>query len=416
MKTYISPKYLIIISIFWIFLIFSCTENITNANERNPLKINGIIRNDNGTPVTSVMVYLFQPDFNPYTDVHIDSTVSDPAGRFSFSLRSIGLYNLYIKSKQGFCFEGSIPVTEKERVVEKECILKDPGVVSGIVNLRQCDNNKNAIILVFGTNSYAMPDDSTGAFSIPALAEGTYHIRVLSLIKGYGYYDSTIIVKAGERTELSGKINLSYGVPDIQGVKAVYDRYFMRATLSWHFQDTSNIRSFFIFRNSSVAEKPLAIICNSCTTFTDNVLMPDPIYEEWGNVLRYTITACGRDGSLGKSVTLPDIERRSVLLAEDTVNIVDAGINEPYNYLNITVDSNRNMYLSQDNRINKIDSTGRVCAEYYVPGPYQPDYIFSPVSDINGNIYYLIDSMIIKLSSDLTFSQHCVVKGKNNGR
>jgi hypothetical protein len=113
MKTYISPKYLIIISIFWIFLIFSCTENITNANERNPLKINGIIRNDNGTPVTSVMVYLFQPDFNPYTDVHIDSTVSDPAGRFSFSLRSIGLYNLYIKSKQGFCFEGSIPVTEK---------------------------------------------------------------------------------------------------------------------------------------------------------------------------------------------------------------------------------------------------------------------------------------------------------------
>jgi hypothetical protein len=413
MKTPFISKYItFIVSILGLFFYLSCTENITSVDDRNTLKITGVIRNSDGTPEKSVSVHLYPSDFNPYTDISIDSTVSDSAGRYSFSLHSAGLYNLYVNSKQGFSFEGAIPVTENEGLVERECILKAPGSVSGTVNLRQCDDNKNAIILVLGTSTYAMPNDSTGSFLIPALAEGTYRIRVLSLTKGYGYYDSTIIVKSAEKIELAETINLSYGVPDIGEVKAVYDKCFMRTSLSWHVKDTSNIRSFYIFRNSSVAETPLAVISNACTTFVDDVLLPNPSFDKNANILHYTIAACGRDGSLGHSYRVPDILRRSVFMAEDTVNLANSGCRElgPDNLF--TVDGNRNIFIGGYGWINKVDSSGRFCAEYLFQDKsgYSVNYSYHKVeSDVNGNVYYLIDSTLMKFSPDLTVSKICHV-------
>lgn len=370
MKAHRISKYLVIIvSLLSVLSMHSSTGDITKVRDRSSLKITGVILKSDGTPAKAASVQLFPSDFNPYSEINLDSVMSDSEGRFTIPLRSAGLYNLYISSKDELGFEGSIAITGNEGIIEREYVLKEPGSVSGTVNLRQEDDNRNAIILVQGTNTYAMPEDSTGTFLIPVLPEGTYKIRILSLIKGYGFYDTSIVVKAGIKTDLSRTIDLPYGIPEMKEVKAVYDKYFMKTTLSWKFQDTSNIRSFYIFRNTSIAEKPFAILSNACTTFTDDVLLSDTVYERMNGVLRYTIAACGRDGSLGKSYTVPDIERRSVFKIEDTVNVKTAGVGNTHFTGNMMVDGRRNIYLF-GNRTNyvthiiKIDSSDRVSAEY----------------------------------------------------
>ncbi len=404
------------LSIIPALLIITCARNVNPVDDNSMYEMKGNIfgqiRNENGMLAKGVSIKLIPMDFDPHADgaMIIDSTKTDKNGKYSFTLKSSGFFNVSAQSNGKYCFEDSVYGSERDRFRINDDTLKAPGSISGIAQLQTGQDNRNIIVLVMGTNTYAMAKDSSGVFVIPDVAEGMYNMRILTLEKGYGIFDTILFVESGKITAIPGILRLPFeGIPAIGPVVGLFDSHMMRVTLSWPACDTTNIDSIFVFRNTGIDEHPLAIINKTDTSFDDDVFLLDPDSLRFGDTLRYWVAACGKNQTIGAAGVAPDILLRSVITPIDTVSLSWLG----HKYIDLTAsgdftsDKDHNLYVCGYGWISKVDSIGRVCANY-CDDYCQHDsgyYSYPPIikADEKGNVYYynFHSAQLIKFSSDL---------------
>ncbi len=404
-----------ILSIMQALFVIACTNDANNnitridyggTTETTSGNIFGKIWNDDGTHAKGVSVRLTPVDFNPYLtadEITIDSALTDDNGMYSFKLTSKGFFNVSAQSRGKFCYEDSIFGSEEGKNRVKDDTLKAPGSITGTAQLRPGDDNREIIILVFGTNTYARPMDSSGVFSISLLAKGVYKLRIATLQKDYGYFDTSVIVESGENTVIPGIMRLPFeGVPAVGPVAAKFDPHTMHVTLSWPQCDTSNIASFYVFRNTGITNFPFVKLHNADTSFDDDVLFLNPDSLKYHDTLRYSIAAFGKNRTFGKVSVAPDILLKNILTPIDTIPVSLGNQEVIYSW---TVDKDHDVFLSGSWWIRKIDSIGQVFT-YYNTNYGNPDNhydYFSLKTDAKGNLYTICSGpgALMKFSSDL---------------
>jgi hypothetical protein len=403
-------------------LFHSCEKNPSGlplrTNETADGNIIGTIRDSSGAPGKGVLVKLIPATYNPLyasDSLKIDSIRTDDNGTFSFTLQTNGFFNC-IAQNNGLCsFRDSIYGNKSSKRLLQDDTLRSPGSISGTVVLTPRGDNKTVIILVLGTNYYTMTDDSSGNFHIPALAQGNYTLRILTTLNDYGYLDTTVSILSGKNTTVPGVIQLKFeGIPAVGPVTARYDSRTMQVFLSWPACDTSNIASYYVFRNTGVLADPLVILNKNDTVFNDDVIDVNADFWKYSMVsAHYLVAAMGKNSILGKAGASPAIALKSIFTSIDTISLANLGINE---ISQIAFDNNNNLYilgydyLSGNTPVIKLNPNGTVIATYVdTTGD-----IWYLGSDGNANVYlYSMDTYdpekpfnserLTRLTSDLKY-------------
>ena len=151
----------------------------------------------------------------------IDSTLADSSGTFLFERLPDGQYGIIGSQGDDACFQDSIQVVHGNGEAKPDTI-RPTGAISGIVRLQAGDDSRTVLILIYGINSFSVPTDFIGDFSLSEIPYGTYRCRFLSQIAGYQPYDTTLTFIAGAAMILPDTIKLAYTAPgsDLPAVTA----------------------------------------------------------------------------------------------------------------------------------------------------------------------------------------------------
>jgi hypothetical protein len=406
------------VSIIPILFVITCTKEAALVNHTSGLEtanIVGKIRNDDGAIANGVSIKLIPTDFDPHATIDllsIDSTETDGNGMYGFKLKSTGFFNVSAHGFGKYCYLDSVYGSERDRFTVKDDTLKPAGSISGIARLQAGGDNRQIIILVIGTNTYATPQDSSGTFSIAAIAQGAYKLRMLTLEKGYGIFDTTVNVKSGENTAIAGVLRLPVeAIPAIGQVSANYDPRMMRVKLTWPPCDTANIDSVYVFRNTGIAEPPYALLDKKDTSFEEDILFLNPDSLRFGDTLRYSVAACGKNHAIGSVGVAPDILIKSIFTPIGSFLL--SGLSRKYDGddFEFVVDKAHNIYFGGDGWVSKVDPAGRVCADYGDHDASNIYYLSIIKTDTKGNVYYysLRDTQLIRLSTNLKLTATKIV-------
>jgi hypothetical protein len=295
-----------------------------------------------------------------------------------------------------------VRISAEARVILDDEILLSPGSLSGTVHLRSASNHRRAIILFMGANLYATPSDSTGAFIVPALAQGIYTLRILTAENDYAPVETTMAVASGLHASLQCIELQKTFVPAVESLSVTYNPALVRAVLTWSALDTAKIRNYTVYCNRPGNLHPAAIIDKSIATCSFDIFA-SPI-----DTFRYEISVVGKDGVEGPSVAgKPMVKYNAIRF--DTIT---APVSLDY-VPDMCFDRHGNMFVSLSEEIVKLDSNGallRRCTLY----PDTSDTIDHVTLekmyvDAAGNIYgmaYKLQSphawWIMKFSNDLT--------------
>jgi hypothetical protein len=242
--------------------------------------ITGKIYNDDGTPAKNVIVSIIASGYIPSISgvgksAPVDSIVTDESGSYVTRWLAPGTYNVFGKKADRFWYQDSVLIDSTTTTIENDT-LREAGSMSGIVRLQPKDDSRTVLILIYGSNMFTYPEDFTGHFSITNLAEGTYHIKVLTTILGYASKDTMITIVPGKNDTLSDTMRLEYsGIPVVTGLVAIWDSLLLKTNVSWSKLDTSIIEGYNIYRgvaDSTFNDQPInaAMIVSNGYTDTFN--------------------------------------------------------------------------------------------------------------------------------------------------
>ena len=278
-------------------LFFGCSQRaptvLPDSLEGNCV---GVVLDASREPVKGALLMLVPAGHRPFISESgsgIDSTASDDCGRYGFTVRVPGDYNLLTKGNGLRAIRRSVRLSAKARIIMDDEILRRPGSLSGVVHLQGKTDHSGAVILLPGTNVYTKPSDSTGSFFVAALAEGSYRLCMLTAENDYVAAETTVTVASGEQTtlpcvELSNKF-----VPVIDSLSVRYDSAMGWAVLTWRAVDTAKITNYAVYCNRSETLAPAATVDKSATTISFDIIA-SPI-----DTFRYQISAFGKDGVEG---------------------------------------------------------------------------------------------------------------------
>lgn len=189
----------------------------------------GYLYNTNGTPAVNAKVFAIPSDHNPNpgsgrNDIIIDSTITNDNGEYSFDSLPGGYYNIYGDGDIGLSYNDSILINEDTSNSIPPDTLECAGSLRGVIRLQPGDDSRTVIILVFGTKAWTAPVDSIGNFTLASMAEGTYHVRILTTLDDYDPLDTNLIITSGVIDTLPDTIYLPFtGIPTPQGLTLAYD-------------------------------------------------------------------------------------------------------------------------------------------------------------------------------------------------
>jgi hypothetical protein len=365
----------------------------------------GTIRDNTGAWVRGATVLLIPEGYSPLSTVKdsaengwVDSTISDEYGHFGFAADRPGSYNLLAKGDGLYAMRQGVRVSEGARVVLNDQILQMPGSIKGVVHLQGASDHRRAIILFRGTNVYAKPIDSTGAFNVTALAQGTYTLRILTVENDYAVSETTITIAENLQTTLPCIELRKKFVPVIDSLSVAFDPVMMRAILSWPAVDTAKIKNYAIYCNRSIKNiKPIARVDKSVTTYCFDVIAK-PL-----DTFVYEVSAIENNGDEGpEAIGKPFVAYSAVKL--DTIKCA-ASLEE------LCIDSRENIFTSSGNKIIKLDSKGNKLKEFVLTLETTGDStagFCKPLIDSADNIYALVyyiqtgtTRLLMKFNSDL---------------
>jgi hypothetical protein len=381
-----------------------CSRMNSVDQDRSSGKIVGKITTIDGAPVRNATVKMTPSDFSPDQAKNIDSvlfTTTDGIGQYSFSVEKSGIYSINAEKNGLYSYQDSVYGSEGKLIEAGTSTLKAPGSISGTARLNNPDDNRSIIILVLGTTTYCQPSDTTGAFVINNLAEGEYRLKLLSSKRGYNVLDTTVQVVEGKNTHIGDTLQLvRCGLPGVGPVRAEFNKAMQIVTLTWPSVDTTDVQCLYVFRNTTLAEKPYLILKKTTNKLIDDI----PDSSMVGDTLSYSIVTCGTDNKIGPVSVASKIRIDGVFSLVKTIplNILSDFPNSYFTSL--AVDKNLNVFIPDDGKVVKLDSNGNVIARYF--DGHVSDvklYQSSLTLDKAGNCYFLNPrtSSLIKFSNKL---------------
>ncbi len=369
----------------------------------------GTIYHADGSVADSAVVRLIPRDYSPLfrADSLADSTNTDRNGRFSFNVKQYRRYNIIAQKASVSCMDSIELVPNVTTVINDT--LRQSGFISGIVRLDQPDTANSIVILVMGTNTFAAPFDTSGAFSTPLLAEGSYTLRIFSTQSGYAVFDTTVIVDKGAQTELPVIFLASTNAPSVRDFSVTLDSLTMYATFAWSASDTDSIVSYSLHRTSTGGNDSTIVVDKSSTNTIDDVLL----YE--GDTLTYRVAANGtayKEGFRSKPLTV--VPRQKVRW-DKRILTQWAPLTRSDTWL--FFDNKGNMFMANSQGIQKFDAVGNFLNRYDNRSSGTVLCYQSPQTDEFGNIYFNENqgglSRIIRFDADLNKKKE-LVRGDSN--
>ncbi len=392
-----------------VLLLSNCTRQPVTSTARPEGNIVGKICDENGSPVSDASVLLVPEGYSPLDhatgSTGIDSTRSDASGYFAFDVASSGKFNLLANNDSRYALRKSIPVNAGGAMDLPQEVLHDPGALSGTVQLSSMDDHHSALVLLTGTNTYASCDAS-GVFSIGALAEGSYELRVLSMESDFAVVETTVTIVSGEETTLPPVTLFRKRVPQIDAFTVDYDPLMMEAVLSWKTGDTDIIDSFRVYCNRERNITPVFITGGNDTTLTiDCIAMPLDTFT-------YQIAPVGSDGWEAPAITGKPFVNKSIVTPEE-MGALEYATADPvddtrYHFTPDAIYRFMNTKASEGCKIIKYSINFAFEKEIEYPENIM-NYTFHIASDSTGNLYVISEPVdvatgtmsLVKFNSDL---------------
>lgn len=312
----LNPIKLIVVCIVCgCLLLLCCTHNVVDGGTETGNAV-GILYNPNGSRAANAKVYIVSVDHNPKPGPRvrsIDSTTTDDTGAFFLDSMPEGYYNVLGAGDSGVSYNDSVFIQGDTTTEDLSDTLRDAGTLRGVVALQPGDDSRTVFILVFGTQTWTTPADPIGNFTLASMAEGTYHIRILTTLDDYDVLDTNLYIIAGTIDTLSDTIYLPFtGIPIPTGLTLSYDTLKQIVTLTWNACDTNLVQGYNVYRkhsDSDFVKINIAVITD--TTYSNSSAIQDETYE-------YKIKAVNKNDEEGEFSEGVQVEVVSVL------NIVDS--------------------------------------------------------------------------------------------
>jgi hypothetical protein len=289
-------------------ILFIGCETVDGTGSSTQSGITGKIYNDDGTPANNATISIIASGYIPSISgfkksAPLDSFVTDDSGVYFIRWLPPGTYNIFGKKADCLSYQDSVMIDSSTTTIENDTLRKS-GSISGIVRLQPNDDSRTVLILIYGCNTFTYPEDFTGHFSISDLAEGNYHIKVLTTIQGYTPKDTVITIVSGKNSTLQDTMQLDYeGIPTVTvtGLNALWDPLKQETNITWNKQDTSIIAGYNIYRgfvDSAFDDQPInptMIISNRYRDTFDCAFA-----DRWANKeLIYKVKPINKKGYIG---------------------------------------------------------------------------------------------------------------------
>lgn len=214
-----------------------------------------------------------------------------------------GSYNLFSDKGGSLAFRDSVPVQADAATDVGRDTLKAAGSVAGVVRLQPGHDSRTVFLILPGTTTFAVPEDSIGNFRLANLAEGTYRLRLLSTLDAYQPLDTAITVVSAASDAIPDTLRLPYRpvptgeVPVIDDLSLSYDSTAMAATLRWQRRDPDAVGSYHVYRR----DQDSGFVRLTVSPIPDTVFIDD-----WksgirpGRTYHYAVTALDPRGNEGR--------------------------------------------------------------------------------------------------------------------
>ena len=318
----------------------------------------GVVKDNGGTPTAGASVLLMSRDYAPASadggSGTIDSAVTDEHGRYGFTVEKSGTFNILAECDSRYGFVSDVEIVTDAKA-EDDIILGEPGAVSGTVHLQGHTDHQPVVILFPGTNRYTTPTGAGGGFSIGALAEGTYRMRMVTTEPGFFSVDTTITVTAGKTTALP-VIELPSSSLPVRDLIVTYDPMLMRAMLSWHPVDTTRITGYAVYLNRESNLQPIRTVAKSDSNMIYEVIV-SPV-----DTFTFQVAAVRTDGTVGEAAVAEKFVKTSDLMPGKKFSFPTFEVLEPL--LSMSVDIHGNIFLYHEGIVGELDSNGTVLGSY----------------------------------------------------
>jgi hypothetical protein len=247
----------IIAGIIWLCIfLFSCAPNSGNGTlTGNPAICGRVFQADGSTAAKNAVVYL--RDKNALIDISsigeisgIAITQTDKNGFFEIDSVGNGTYTIECTDgKNNYALYDSVTVNNNQETVHLPAdTLKPAGAIKGRIILPEGGDPSNVYALAFGVDRFSICDTS-GKFKLKNISEGTYSLRFVSSLSGYGTYDTTNIhVTSGDTSDI-GVIELPYtDIPLLKNVALTLDTMKEIVTITWDSIDASRINGYNLYK------------------------------------------------------------------------------------------------------------------------------------------------------------------------
>jgi hypothetical protein len=365
----------------------------------------GKIKDGLGTPVVGASVLLVSEKYSPLPGEGggaIDSAISDRQGRFGFDVKVSGTYNLLAKAAAGSVMHTAIRIDTGGRQVLDDAILRAPGSLSGEVRFRPAPGKNPAIVLLVGTNSYALPSDSSGRFSFSSLAPGSYRLRALVPAGGFAAAETTAVVPSDGNVDIGPLVLAGAIKPVVQRLEVRYDSAMMAITLSWPRVDESLISGYRLFQGRALHPEPVAELGASCSTLTIDAIDTD------ADTFTYQMCAIGCDKTEGPTIDGNILVRSAPFSLVRAVTLQIPGrFVQKIGEEEFSIDKDRNLYVAKSDvydYIGKYESSGRLAGSFNSTDTNAHFGGFVRADD-KGDMYVLgsIDTYEVMFKFDRTF-------------
>jgi hypothetical protein len=285
-------------------LCFRCAPTQFVGNGSGTSSITGTVCSSDGRPASGVLVSIIKSDNTPSPSLKkessSDSLFTSADGTFSIEIKPDVFYNVIAEQGDNKCLRDSIKVLDTTEIANiGKLFLSPAGSLEGRVTLSAGHDPRTVLILVFGTNTFAVPNGSDGAFVLKDMAAGRYAVRFMSTIAGYRSLDTVLAIKAGVIDTIKPAIRLNYvGVQKVSMADASWDSLLLKGEVSWHPVDSTQatIKGYNVYRG--IGRGPLTLVASA---IADTFFGVDSFFSPTDTFLYFRINAVLSTGDEGKA-------------------------------------------------------------------------------------------------------------------
>ncbi len=220
--------------------------------------IAGRVVDSEGKSVAGARIMVVGSEHNPGLEGAgdpADVAVTESDGSFRTDSLADGYYNLFDSKGQQVAFLDSIGVSADSGAQAPEAVLDASGSVSGVVRLRPGHGVSTVFLVLIGTTTWSVPEDSAGNFTLKGLAEGVYRLRAISTLDDYAPLETLIRVEAGRNLVLPDTLRLAFraaaGLPILDYPALKYDSALLSVRVSWPGRDPSRVAGYNVYRRAA---------------------------------------------------------------------------------------------------------------------------------------------------------------------